>query len=129
MIEKAKEKLLAEDIKHDTPEDMARNLILGWLEYQPETAALLINNKDVSVAKCYAHIKKQARALKSSEVNAGPTQEVEWMLDYFGIEKDEAQNLIEGGLMYAIFQAMSKPWQPYQRKDPKKVSFSLEDLL
>lgn len=109
----AEEKLNAEKVAHGTPQDMMRRLIISWLHYAPEDAAPRIMVEGKSIADCYRHIESEARKLNQSKVNASPEKELAWMLDYFGIEDGEAQSLIEGGLMYAVFQSLSEEWKPY----------------
>lgn len=139
MVEKARKKLTDENIKHGTPEDKARQLIEGWLDYAREPAAKLILEKG-SAKECFEHIRNKTRGLGGNAVAVTLEQSVEWVLDYYGIDKNKAQNMIEGGLMYAIYTSISNQWKPYQAsvpisaadKAPKKNTFkpvSLEDLL
>lgn len=117
-LEKAKDKLEAEAIEHGTPQDMAKKLILAWLHYAPEEAAPRILEEGRSIAACYEHIEEEARDLHQQKVNASPEKEVAWMLDYFGVKGAAAQSAVEGGLMYAVFQAFSEEWKPYGKDAP-----------
>lgn len=118
----------AEGIEHGTPEDMTRQLIEAWLEYEPDKAAPAILKHDTVIKPCYKHIWNAARKKYhgSGAANEAPTTELMWMLGFFGYKEDEARAEIEGGLMYAVLEHIARQYKPYDAKPAK--SQALADL-
>lgn len=121
--EQAKAKLAAEaeGIGHGTPEDMTRQLIEAWLEYEPDKAAPAILKQDKVIKPCYKHIWNTAKTKYhgSGVANEAPATELMWMLGFFGYTEDEARAEIEGGLMYAVLEHMARQYKPYDAKPAK----------
>ena len=103
-------KIDAENIKHGSPEDITQQLVIAWAGYDCNAIDLILDKKK-NIADCYKHIRNMAKKLRLSEVNENPAKEVEWMLDYYGISSEKAREMIESGLMYAVFQKMASPWE------------------
>lgn len=125
-MEKALEKIDHEEIAHDTPEYTVRQIVGAWLRYSPEDAAARVLDETKSIAKCYQHVRSCAKKLGKQEVNAAAEKEVGWVMDYYGIPAEKAQEILEGGLMCAVLQAMAATWQPYgkPKETPRQESIA-----
>ncbi|WP_031585978.1 hypothetical protein [Selenomonas bovis] len=117
MRQEAIEKVKKDSFEHGSPQEVLQRLLLAWIEYDEDAAErILTENKDTK--GCYEHIQSCARGLHQNSVNAAPEQEVKWMLDYYGIKDEEADTLIEGGLMCSIFDALAAQFRPHGMENP-----------
>ena len=92
-----------------------REIVKIWLDYSPEAAALVCA-ADKSCKDCVKyHTDKARKKAKGGSYNSSPEEEVQWTLEYFGVSEDEAQALVEGGLLYEIKLAELKKRAPYGR--------------
>lgn len=112
MRQEAIEKVKKDGFEHGSPQEVLQRLLLAWIEYD-EGAAERILAENKGTKGCYEHIRSCARELHQNSVNAAPEQEVKWMLDYYGIKDEEADALIEGGLMCSIFDALAAQFRPH----------------
>lgn len=117
MRQEAIEKVKKDGFEHGSPQEVLQRLLLAWIEYDEHAAErILAENKDTK--GCYEHIRSCARGLHQDSVNAAPEQEVKWMLDYYGIKDEEADTLIEDGLMCSIFDALAAQFRPHGMENP-----------
>lgn len=115
--QEAIEKVKKDNFEHGSPQEVLQRLLLAWIEYDEGAAErILAEGKDTN--GCYEHIRSCARELHQNSVNAAPEQEVKWMLDYYGIKDEEADALIEGGLMCSIFDALAAQFRPHGMENP-----------
>lgn len=121
MRQEAIEKVKKDGFEHGSPQEVLQRLLLAWIEYD-EGAAERILAEDKGTKGCYEHIRSCARELHQNSVNAAPEQEVKWMLDYYGIKDEEADTLIEGGLMCSIFDALAAQFRPHGMENPHPVA-------
>lgn len=117
MRQEAIEKVKKDSFEHGSPQEVLQRLLLAWIEYD-EGAAERILAENKGAKGCYEHIQSCARGLHQNSVNAAPEQEVKWMLDYYGIKDEEADALIEGGLMCSIFDALAAQFRPHGMENP-----------
>ena len=117
MRQEAIEKVKKGSFEHGSPQEVLQRLLLAWIEYD-EGAAERILAENKGTKGCYEHIRSCARGLHQNSVNAAPEQEVKWMLDYYGIKDEEADALIEGGLMCSIFDALAAQFRPHGMENP-----------
>ena len=121
MRQEAIEKVKKDSFEHGSPQEVLQRLLLAWIEYDEDAAErILAENKDTK--GCYEHIQSCARGLHQNSVNAAPEQEVKWMLDYYGIKDEEADTLIEGGLMCSIFDALAAQFRPHGAEKPRPAA-------
>lgn len=119
--QEAIEKVKKDNFEHGSPQEVLQRLLLAWIEYDEGAAErILVERKDTK--GCYEHIRSCARELHQNSVNAAPEQEVKWMLDYYGIKDEEADTLIEGGLMCSIFDALAAQFRPHGMENPHPVA-------
>lgn len=119
--QEAIEKVKKDNFEHGSPQEVLQRLLLAWIEYDEDAAErILTESKDTK--GCYEHIRSCARELHQNSVNAAPEQEVKWMLDYYGIKDEEADTLIEGGLMCSIFDALAAQFRPHGMENPHPVA-------
>ena len=121
MRQEAIEKVKKDSFEHGSPQEVLQRLLLAWIEYD-EDAAERILAEGKGTKGCYEHIRSCARGLHQNSVNAAPEQEVKWMLDYYGIKDEEADTLIEGGLMCSIFDALAAQFRPHGMENPHPVA-------
>ena len=117
MRQEAIEKVKKDSFEDGSPQEVLQRLLLAWIEYD-EGAAERILAENKGTKGCYEHIRSCARGLHQNSVNAAPEQEVKWMLDYYGIKDEEADTLIEGGLMCSIFDALAAQFRPHGMENP-----------
>ena len=140
MLEEAKKKINGEDMKGPYRETLEkiRLIVDGWLDYD-ESAAELVVNKDKTIHGAYMAMREAAheKADCGSYCMDG-AESVGLILEYFGVSKNKAQELIEGGLMFYLMQRAVEAWKPYEAKAPNPqtsapasagLNVSLEDLL
>ncbi len=121
MRQEAIEKVKKDSFKHGSPQEVLQRLLLAWIEYDEGAAErILAEGKDTK--GCYEHIRSCARELHQNSVNAAPEQEVKWMLDYYGIKDEEADALIEGGLMCSIFDSLAAQFRPHGAEKPRPAA-------
>ncbi|WP_302489053.1 Cas9 inhibitor AcrIIA9 family protein [uncultured Mitsuokella sp.] len=112
-----------EDLKPGSPEYAIACIVRAWLDYRPEDAAERVLAEGKSVADCYKYTRQHAKAIHDTQggscVGVSADTMLEWILEYYGYTKDEAQTLIEGGLMMAVYQAMARSWTPYGMETEK----------
>lgn len=138
-----------EDLKPESPEYAIACIVRAWLDYRPDEAAERILGEGRRIKGCYQYTRKQAEKIYQMTgdrcVGASADTMLTWILGYYGYAEDEAQALIEGGLMMAVYHAMAQSWTPYgipdkmpaEKTQPdagggqKKLAFdaNLEDLL
>ena len=121
MRQEAIEKVKKDSFEHGSPQEVLQRLLLAWIEYD-EGAAERILAENKGTKGCYEHIQSCARGLHQNSVNAAPEQEVAWMLDYYGIRDEEADALIEGGLMCSIFDALAAQFRPHGAEKPRPAA-------
>lgn len=121
MRQEAIEKVKKDSFEHGSPQEVLQRLLLAWIEYD-EGAAERILAENKGTKGCYEHIQSCARGLHQNSVNAAPEQEVKWMLDYYGIKDEEADALIEGGLMCSIFDALAAQFRPHGAEKPRPAA-------
>lgn len=121
MRQEAIEKVKKDSFEHGSPQEVLQRLLLAWIEYD-EDAAERILAEGKGTKGCYEHIRSCARELHQNSVNAAPEQEVKWMLDYYGIKDEEADALIEGGLMCSIFGALAAQFRPHGAEKPRPAA-------
>lgn len=106
-----------EDLKPESPEYAIACIVRAWLDYRPDEAAERILGEGRRIKGCYQYTRKQAEKIYQMTgdccVGASADTMLEWILGYYGYAEDEAQALIEGGLMMAVYHAMAKSWTPY----------------
>lgn len=106
-----------EDLKPESPEYAIACIVRVWLDYRPEEAAGRILGEGRRIKGCYQYTRKQAEKIYQMTgnrcVGASADTMLEWILGYYGYAEDEAQALIEGGLMMAVYHAMARSWTPY----------------
>lgn len=141
MLEEAKKKINGENLEGSLRESLEkiRFIIDGWLDYD-ESAAELVMNQEKSINGAYQAMRKEAQAnAKNNAYCMDGAESVRLILEYFGVSKDKAQELIEGGLMFCLMQRAVETWKPYDPKALKPqtsapasgggLNISLEDLL
>ena len=140
---KAKEKLEAENFQHGTPEDAIRSMCLEWLEWavvNDSKAVELLAKGAKNSTGAYEAMENFARNKKRSGscVTLEPLEAIACVMEYYGIDKNEAHNQLEGGLMYHLMMAECKKYRPYGADEQskatpvtdleKKPSFSFDDF-
>lgn len=113
-----------ENLKAGSPEYAVACIVRAWLDYRPEEAAERVLAEGKSIADCYKYTCQKAaeihRTMHGSPcVGVSADTMLEWILGYYGYAKGEAQTLIEGGLMMAVYQAMARSWTPYGMETEK----------
>lgn len=115
---KAKEKLEAESFQHGTPQDVIRSICLEWLEWAVvndcKAVEFLADNAKNSTG-AYKAMENFARSKKRSGscVKLKPLEAMACVMEYYGIDKNEAHNQLEAGLMYHLMMAECKKCKPY----------------
>ena len=115
---KAKEKLEAESFQHGTPQDAIRSICLEWLEWAVvndcKAVEFLADNAKNSTG-AYEAMENFARNKKRSGscVKLKPLEAMACVMEYYGIDKNEAHNQLEAGLMYHLMVAECKKYRPY----------------
>lgn len=140
---KAKEKLEAENFQHGTPQDVIRSMCMEWLEWAVvnDSKAVELLAKDVKNSTgAYKAMENFARSKKHSGncVTLEPLEAIACVMEYYGIDKNEAHNQLEGGLMYHLMMAECKKYRLYGADEQpkatpvtdleKKPSFSFDDF-
>lgn len=124
---KAKEKLEAESFQHGTPEDVIRSICLEWLEWARTNntkAVELLADAAKDTEGAYKAMENFARNNKrsSSCVTLEPLEAIACVMEYYGIDKNEAHNQLEAGLMYHIMVAECKKYRPYGADEQAKAT-------
>ena len=124
---KAKEKLEAESFQHGTPEDVIRSICLEWLEWARTNntkAVELLADAAKDTEGAYKAMENFARNNKrsSSCVTLEPLEAIACVMEYYGIDKNEAHNQLEAGLMYHIMVAECKKYRPYGADEQSKAT-------
>ena len=103
--------------------EAVREYVKVWLEHEPGRAELVLA-EGKSCAGCESWIFEQARKLAGGKgsLKTELEQDVSWVLEYFGLTKDEAQAVSEGWLMYEIQLMELKKRAPYGRDVAKDVA-------
>ncbi|MBQ5586665.1 MAG: hypothetical protein IIU71_09845, partial [Selenomonadaceae bacterium] len=108
---KAKEKLEAESFQHGTPQDVIRSICLEWLEWARTNntkAVELLADAAKGTEGAYKAMENFARNKKGKEGNCvklNPLEAMACVMEYYGIDKNEAHNQLEAGLMYHLMMA------------------------
>lgn len=115
---KAKEKLEAENFQHGTPQDVIRSMCLEWLEWavvNDSKAVELLAKGAKNSSGAYKAMENFARNKKRSGrcVTLEPLEAIACVMEYYGIDKNEAHNQLEGGLMYHLMMAECKKYRLY----------------
>lgn len=117
MIEKAKNKIQSENLKG--PEAEVQQMILCWLECDDRAAGMVLQ-KGKTVKGAYKAMKDAASKKSRNTVACiNPQEAMAIVLEYFGMDKKQAEAEIEDSLMYRIIMAYSKTWQPYSAQEVK----------
>ena len=107
-----------EDLKPESPEYAIACIVRAWLDYRPDEAAERILGEGRRIKGCYQYTRKQAEKIYQMTgnrcVGASADTMLTWTLGYYGYTEGEAQALIEGGLMMAVYHAMARSWTPYR---------------
>ena len=124
---KAKEKLEAESFQHGTPEDVIRSICLEWLEWARTNntkAVELLADAAKDTEGAYKAMENFARNNKrsSSCVTLEPLEAMACVMEYYGINKNEAHNQLEGGLMYHLMMAECKKYRLYGADEQSKAT-------
>ena len=124
---KAKEKLEAENFQHGTPQDAIRSMCMEWLEWAMvndcKAVEFLADNAKNSTG-AYKAMENFARNKKRSGncVTPEPLEAIACVMEYYGIDKNEAHNQLEGGLMYHLMMAECKKYRPYGADEQSKAT-------
>ena len=127
LYEKAKVKLEAESFQHGTPEDVIRSICLEWLEWAVvndcKAVEFLADNAKNSTG-AYKAMENFARSKKRSGscVKLKPLEAMACVMEYYGIDKNEAHNQLEAGLMYHLMMAECKKCKPYGVDEQSKAT-------
>ena len=117
MIEKAKNKIQSENLKG--PEAEVQQMILCWLECDDRAAGMVLQ-EGKTAAGAYEAIKTAARKKsRNTAACVNPPEAMAIVLEYFGMDRQQAEAEIEDSLMYRIIMAYSKTWQPYAAQGGK----------
>ena len=124
---KAKEKLEAENFQHGTPQDVIRSMCLEWLEWavvNDSKAVELLANSAKNSSGAYKAMENFARNKKRSGscVTLEPLEAIACVMEYYGIDKNEAHNQLEGGLMYHLMMAECKKYRLYGADEQSKAT-------
>ena len=124
---KAKEKLEAENFQHGTPQDVIRSMCLEWLEWavvNDSKAVELLANSAKNSSGAYKAMENFARNKKRSGscVTLEPLEAIACVMEYYGIDKNEAHNQLEGGLMYHLMMAECKKYRLYGADEQPKAT-------
>ena len=127
LYEKAKEKLEAESFQYGTPEDVIRSICLEWLEWARTNntkAVELLADAAKDTEGAYKAMENFARNNKrsSSCVTLEPLEAIACVMEYYGIDKNEAHNQLEGGLMYHLMMAECKKYRLYGADEQSKAT-------
>ena len=138
---KAKEKLEAENFQHGTPEAAIRSICLEWLEWartNDTKAVELLADAAKDTEGTYKAMENFARNKKSNCVKLEPLEAMACVMEYYGINKNEAHNQLEAGLMYHLMMAECRKYRLYGADEQpkatpvtdleKKPSFSFDDF-
>lgn len=124
---KAKEKLEAENFQHGTPQDVIRSMCLEWLEWavvNDSKAVELLADGAKNSTGAYKAMENFARNKKRSGscVKLNPLEAMACVMEYYGIDKNEAHNQLEGGLMYHLMMAECKKYRIYGADEQPKAT-------
>ena len=124
---KAKEKLEAENFQHGTPQDAIRSMCLEWLEWAVVNdckAVEFLANSAKNSSGAYKAMENFARNKKRSGscVTLEPLEAMACVMEYYGIDKNEAHNQLEAGLMYHMMMAECKKYRPYGADEQSKTT-------
>ena len=124
---KAKEKLEAENFQHGTPQDVIRSMCLEWLEWavvNDSKAVELLSNSAKNSSGAYKAMENFARNKKRSGscVTLEPLEAIACVMEYYGIDKNEAHNQLEGGLMYHLMMSECKKYRLYGADEQSKAT-------
>lgn len=124
---KAKEKLEAENFQHGTPQDAIRSMCLEWLEWavvNDSRAVELLAGSAKNSAGAYEAMETFARKKKRSGscVKLEPLEAMACVMEYYGIDRNEAHNQLEAGLMYHLMMAACKKYRPYGADEQSKTT-------
>ena len=118
-VDKAREKLEAETTSAGSAQDRVKEICFLWLEVSDKAAGLILT-EGKTVAGAYNAMKEKAKKNRVglSCVCIPPEEAAEVILEYFGMEQDEARQELEHGLMYQLMIAASKKYKPYEAPEP-----------
>ena len=124
---KAKEKLEAESFQHGTPQDVIRSMCMEWLEWavvNDSKAVELLADGAKNSTGAYEAMENFARNKKRSGscVTLEPLEAIACVMEYYGIDKNEAHNQLEGGLMYHLMMAECKKYRLYGADEQPKAT-------
>ena len=145
MRDEARQKLEKE--KCSGPVAELQQMIMCWNEVD-EKAAGLILTEGKTVAGAYECMRKEAEKIKSGmSACLEPSKALAIVMEYFGVDKNNIQQELEGGLMHRIIIEYATHWKPYgapveiatnpqpvadlskePAKEKEKEGFSLEDF-
>lgn len=124
---KAKEKLEAENFQYSTPQYAIRSMCMEWLEWAMvndcKAVEFLADNAKNSTG-AYKAMESFARNKKRSGncVTPEPLEAIACVMEYYGIDKNEAHNQLEAGLMYHLMMAECKKYRPYGADEQSKAT-------
>ena len=118
LYEKAKVKLEAESFQHGTPQDAIHGMCLEWLEWartNDTKAVELLADAAKDTKGAYNAMENFARNKKGKGncVKLEPLEAMACVMEYYGINKNEAHNQLEAGLMYHLMMAECRKYKPY----------------
>ena len=124
---KAKQKLEAENFQHGTPQDAIRSMCLEWLEWavvNDSKAVELLADGAKNSTSAYKSMETFARNKKCSGncVTPEPLEAIACVMEYYGIDKNEAHNQLKGGLMYHLMMAECKKYRSYDADEQSKAT-------
>lgn len=146
MKQQAMQKIDKETCKGPVAE--LQKAVMCWLEADDEAAGLIMT-EGKTINGLFDFLKDTARRNASNGcgcINGDDPEGMSLVLNYFGMDKNEAHSRLEGGLMYKMGQVMLSQWKPYgapveittnpqpvsdipqeSAKKPEAKGFSLDD--
>ena len=111
MQEKAMQKIDKESGEADSVTGEIGLFLSSWVGFDARAAALVLNEKK-SIKEAYEKMEAQAcKKKKSNQYTMTPIEAGDIILTYFGCPN--SQEILEGGLMYAMLMARAERLKPY----------------
>ena len=118
MNRQALEKINNEKLDIGDNGDELRLCLSVWINCDPEAPARVLD-AGKTLKGCFQHMTECARKKqKGGCYHPSREEALDWILEYFGVEKDRRQEIIENGLMYSIIQEEASRWQPFTKSSP-----------
>lgn len=115
MNKEALNKINKEEVDIGDNGDELRLCLSVWINCDPQAPALVLDTSK-TLKGCIAHMTAHARKKqKGGCYHPSREEALDWILEYYGVEKDRRQEIIENGLMYSILQEESSRWQPFDK--------------